>query len=252
MVASGVELLNYYTFNVRNFSSAGEPLNAEVVRFFETHFGRAVHDHYGSTESGMIVNNYNYTDFPVKPGAMGTAIPGLKVDVIDSQGLPVKQGEIGQIAVDSSDDYFSFSGYWNDPGKTADKKLGKWFLTGDLAKVDEDGYFWFQGRADDVISSAGYRIGPTEVEDTIMEHPAVVETAVVGKPDKIKGDIVKAFIVLNDNHSPSEAMAQELSNFVKQRLSKHQYPREVEFLQELPKTKSGKIQRYKLRKMHAK
>lgn len=251
MVASGVDLLFQYPLKVRNFSSAGEPLNAEVARFFEKHLGRSVHDHYGSTESGMIINNYNATSDPVKPGSMGKPMPGLEIAIVDNQGNPVEQGVTGQIAVDSTNDYFLFDKYWENPQKTADKHLGKWFLTGDLAKMDEDGYFWFQGRSDDVITSAGYRIGPTEVEDSLMNHPAVMETAVVGKPDKTKGEIVKAFVVLNNDFYASDELAAELSDFVKRTLSKHQYPREVAFSEELPKTQSGKIQRYILRKMHA-
>ncbi|MEW9677949.1 AMP-binding protein [Lentibacillus sp. L22] len=250
MKAAGKDLLKQYNLKVSKFSSAGEPLNGEVVRFFEKHFGRGIYDQYGSTETGMIVNNYNIIDMCVKPGSMGFPIPGFKVELIDYQGNPVKQGETGQIAVDSTNDFFQFQTYWKNPQKAADKKLGRWFITGDLAKMDEDGYYWFQGRADDVISSAGYRIGPTEVEDSLMSHPAVVETAVVGKPDETKGEIVKAFVVLNKGYNPSDELAEELSQYVKKKLSKHQYPREVEFLPELPKTQSGKIQRYMLRKMH--
>lgn len=248
MMAAGTEVLKKYKIKAKNFSSAGEPLDGEVVRFFEENFGRAIYDHYGATEIGMMVNNYNYTDMPVKPGSMGLPIPGYRVALVDSQGNPVKKGEVGQIALDTSDDSFKFLGYWNNPEKSKEKIRGIWFLSGDLAKQDEDGYFWFQGRADDVISSAGYRIGPTEVEASLMEHPAVLEAAVVGKPDKAKGEIVKAFVVLNKPFEPSDALSQELSLFVKSKLSKHQYPREVEFVESLPKTQSGKTQRYLLKK----
>ena len=250
MMAAGIDLLKNYSIKTKKFSSAGEPLNGEVVRFFEKNFGRSIYDHYGSTETGMIVNNYNITDMKVKPGSMGLPLPGYRIALIDDEGNGVERGETGQIAIDTSDGVFNFNGYWNNPEKTAEKRLGKWFVTGDLAKQDDDGYFWFQGRADDVISSAGYRIGPTEVEECLMEHPAVMETAVVGKPDKMKGEIVKAFVVLNKNFEPSDELEQELSAFVKNKLSRHQYPREIEFIDQLPKTQSGKIQRYLLRKRH--
>lgn len=248
MMAAGSDLIKEYNLKVKKFSSAGEPLNGEVVRFFEKNFGRAICDHYGATESGMIVNNYNCTDMKVKPGSMGLPIPSYTVGLVDNEGNEVKQGETGQIAVDMSEEVFEFLGYWNRPEKTSEKILGKWFLTGDLAKQDEDGYYWFQGRADDVILSAGYRIGPTEVEECLMEHPAVMETAVIGKPDETKGEIVKAFIVLNESYGPTVELEQELSDFVKGKLSKHQYPREIEFIENLPKTQSDKIQRYLLRK----
>ncbi|QQK76407.1 AMP-binding protein [Salicibibacter cibarius] len=248
MMAAGPELIKNYNIQTKKFSSAGEPLNAEVVRFFENNFGTAIYDHYGSTESGMIVNNYNITDMVVKPGSMGLPLPGYRVRLIDNQGNVVKNGETGEIAIDTTDQDLNFMGYWNNPKKTEGKYLGKWFLTGDLAKQDEEGYFWFDGRSDDVITSAGYRIGPTEVESSLMEHPAVVETAVVGKPDKAKGEIVKAYVVLSDSYQPSEELSKELMTYVKEKLSKHQYPREVEFLENLPKTQSGKIQRYLLRK----
>lgn len=248
MMAAGKGLLKKYKITARKFSSAGEPLDGEVVRFFEENFGRAIYDHYGATEIGMMINNYNITDMVVKPGSMGLPIPGYTIALVNESGIPVQQGEVGQIAIDTTDESFKFLGYWNNPIKSKEKFLGKWFLSGDLAKQDDDGYFWFQGRADDVISSAGYRIGPTEVEACLMEHPAVLEAAVVGKPDKAKGEIVKAFVVLNQSYEPSGDLTQELSLFVKNKLSKHQYPREIEFMDSLPKTQSGKTQRFLLKK----
>ncbi|RLL47135.1 acetate--CoA ligase [Oceanobacillus piezotolerans] len=248
MMALGVETSKKYNVKVRKFSSAGEPLDGEVVKFFKQNFGRAIYDHYGATEIGMIVNNYNITDMEVKPGSMGLPIPGYNIALVDGQGNPVNQGEAGQIALDISNEITGFGGYWNNSEKLKEKMLGNLFLSGDLARKDEDGYFWFQGRADDVISSAGYRIGPTEVEASLMEHPAVLEAAAIGKPDKTKGEIVKAFIVLNEDYEPSEELKEELSLFVKNKLSKHQYPREVEFINEFPKTQSGKTQRYLLKK----
>jgi acetyl-CoA synthetase len=247
MMAAGPEVLKKYQIKAKKFSSAGEPLDGEVVRFFKENFGRAIYDHYGATEIGMVINNYNITDLPVKPGSMGLPIPGYRVALLDDQGNPVNKGEVGQIALYRDED-FKFMGYWNNPKKSQEKLLGNWLLSGDLAAQDQDGYFWFQGRADDVISSAGYRIGPTEIEASLMEHPAVLEAAVVGKPDQTKGEIVKAFVVLNKPYTPSDSLSQELSLFVKNKLSKHQYPREVEFIESLPKTQSGKTQRYLLKK----
>ncbi|OUM90787.1 MAG: acetate--CoA ligase [Bacillus thermozeamaize] len=240
MMAGGPELAKKYRFYVRKFSSAGEPLNAEVVRFFKEHFGREVYDHYGATEAGMIVNNFNATDMIIKPGSMGLPTPGFHVALLDPEGRPVPDGEVGEIAVDTSGFASGFLGYWKDPDKTAEKMRGKWLLTGDLAYRDEDGYFWFRGRSDDIISSAGYRIGPFEVESCLLEHPAVAEAAVIGKPDEEKGEIVKAYVILHPQYAPSDELADELSQFVKSRLSRHQYPREIEFATELPKTPSGK------------
>ncbi|MBU8906256.1 AMP-binding protein [Desertibacillus haloalkaliphilus] len=248
MLSQGEELIKQYTFDVKRFSSAGEPLNAEVVRFFKENFGREIYDHYGATETGMIVNNFNITDMEVKPGSMGLPTPGFTIALVDENGHEVEDGEVGQIVVDTTAFPHFFLGYWQDPKKTEAKKLGKWFMTGDLANKDKDGYFWFQGRTDDIISSAGYRIGPFEVESSLLEHVAVKEAAVIGKPDPAKGEIVKAYVILNSEYQASDELAQELSKYVKSKLSKHQYPREIEFTDYLPKTPSGKIQRYLLKK----
>ncbi|SFD43467.1 acetyl-CoA synthetase [Lentibacillus persicus] len=251
MMAAGSDLVQKYHFHLKKFSSAGEPLNAQVVRFFKENFGREIYDHYGATELGMIINNYNSTDMEVKPGSMGFPSPGYNVKLINQDGEAVQQGEIGEIAVDRTAFPFFFLGYWNNPEKTEEKMKKNWMVSGDLAREDENGYFWFQGRSDDVISSAGYRIGPFEVESSLIEHPAVQEVAVIGKPDQVKSEIVKAFVVLKDAYKAraSKEFADELSLFVKERLSKHEYPREVEFIDELPKTQSGKIQRFQLREM---
>jgi acetyl-CoA synthetase len=248
MMSAGPELVSKYNFSLKKLSSAGEPLNAEVVRFFKKYFGREIYDHYGATETGMSVNNYHTTDMEIKPGSMGFPTPGYEVELVDENGLPVIDGETGEIAVRASGYSFSFLGYWQDPNKTAEKIRGKWFMTGDLALKDKDGYFWFQGRSDDIISSAGYRIGPFEVESSLIEHPAIAEAAVVGIPDQIKGEIVKAFVILRTGYNPTDELADELSLFVKSRLSRHQYPRKIEFVDRLPKTPSGKIQRFMLRK----
>ncbi|ANB56645.1 AMP-binding enzyme family protein [Anoxybacillus sp. B7M1] len=247
MVAAGEELITKYDIRVRAMSSAGEPLNPEVIRFFQKNLGVTVHDHYGLSETLMLIGNFNSLDMDILPGSMGWALPGFEVALLDDQGQEVPTGEVGQIAFHTHSIPNVFHGYWKDPEKTAQRMIGDWFLTGDLALKDENGYFWFQGRADDIISSAGYRIGPFEVESSLIEHPAVVEAAVVGKPDPLKGEIVKAFVVLANAYEPTKELAEELSLFVKNRLSKHEYPREVEFVAELPKTSSGKIQRFILR-----
>ncbi|MCF8565255.1 AMP-binding protein [Alicyclobacillus tolerans] len=247
MMAQGEELVKRYQFKIKRFSSAGEPLNAEVIRFFKQNFGLEIHDHYGATETAMTVNNFHAVTMEIRPGSMGFPTPGYRVALLREDGREVDLGQTGQIAVDSTAFPFSFYGYWQDPQKTSEKFVGKWFFTGDLARQDEDGYFWFQGRADDIISSAGYRIGPFEVESSLLEHPAVAEAAVIGKPDVVKGEVVKAYVVLTNGYVGNAALAKELSEFVKSRLSKHEYPREVEFVKALPKTPSGKIQRFVLR-----
>ncbi|WP_264757822.1 AMP-binding enzyme [Neobacillus dielmonensis] len=178
---------------------------------------------------------------------MGLPTPGYKINLLNEQGDSVEVGDVGQIVVDTTAFPYFFLGYWNDPKKAEEKLMGIWFLTGDLASKDSEGYYWFQGRADDIISSAGYRIGPFEVESSLLEHPAVAEAAVVGKPDPLKGEIVKAYVVLKPSFEPSTELAEKLRSFVKSKLSKHQYPREVEFVENLPKTPSGKIQRYILK-----
>ncbi len=252
MMAAGSELLKQYSLNVRRLSSAGEPLNAELVRFFKENFGKEIYDHYGCTETGMIVINLNVTDMKVKPGSMGLPSPGFDIALVDEDGNEVNKGEVGQIAVNTTEFPYFFRGYWNNPENTKNKTKKHWFCTGDLASQDDEGYFWFEGRADDIISSAGYRIGPFEVESCLIEHEAVAEAAVVGKPDIQKGEIVKGFVVLKSNYKPSVELEKELSLFVKNRLSKHQYPREIEFVQDLPKTPSGKIQRYLLKQAEIK
>jgi acetyl-CoA synthetase len=247
MAAAGADVIRRYQLNVRAMSSAGEPLNPEVIRFFQEHLGVTIHDHYGLSETLMLIGNLNAAKMDIRPGSMGWPLPGFDIALLGEDGAPVADGEVGQIAFNTDSIPNVFKGYWKDHEKTAERLVGKWFLTGDLAAKDEDGYFWFQGRADDIISSAGYRIGPFEIESCLLEHPAVVEAAAVGKPDPAKGEIVKAFVVLREGFAPSDELADELSLFVKTRLSKHEYPREVEFVAELPKTPSGKIQRFILR-----
>jgi acetyl-CoA synthetase len=180
---------------------------------------------------------------------MGKPCPGLHVDVIDDEGRVLPDHEVGHIAVKITDPYPPglFRGYYGDPQTTAQSFRHGWYFTGDTAKRDEDGYIWFVGRSDDIISSSSYRISPFEVESTLIEHPAVAEAAVVGKRDELRGEIVKAFIILAKGYVPSEALALEIQNFVKEQTAPYKYPREIEFRDSLPKTISGKIRRVELR-----
>jgi acetyl-CoA synthetase len=170
------------------------------------------------------------------------------VTVVDEQGNPMRSGEVGEIAVKKGDPVM-FLGYWQNDQATREKFIDDWMLTGDMARLDEEGYLWFTGRKDDLITSAGYRIGPAEVEDCLLKHPAIALSAVVGIPDEVRGSIVKAFIVLKEGYTASPALVMEIQNFVKTRLAAHEYPREVEFVTELPMTVTGKIKRGELRKM---
>lgn len=246
IMAAGDDLPGKHGITARHFSSAGEPLNMEAINWFKRHFGVPVMDNYGITEVSMLICNSPY--LPLKPGSMGKPMPGFEVKLVSQDGQEALQGQHGVIAV-KRNPFFLSNNYWKKPEKWASAfGDGDWFFTGDQAYCDDDGYYHFIGRDDDVISSAGYRIGPFEVESTILEYPAVAECAVVGKPDNLRGEIVKAFIVLKDNCQPSDAMAGEIQQFVRERLAKHNYPREIEFIKELPKTSSGKIIRAELRK----
>jgi len=184
----------------------------------------------------------------VRRGSMGRAIPGHRVEVIDDSGDIVTSGNVGEVAIQRPDPVM-FLEYWGNPEATTEKFIGDWLCTGDLAKKDPEGYFWFVGRKDDVITSSGYRIGPAEIEDCLLKHPSVGMAAVIGVPDPVRTEIVKAFIVLKPETAPSSSRKEEIQNFVKTRLAAHEYPREVEFVKELPLTATGKIMRKELRKM---
>ena len=182
----------------------------------------------------------------VRPGAIGKAIPGHTVAVIDAEGRVLKPGELGQIAVKRPDPVM-FLEYWGKPEATREKFIGDWMTTGDQGVIDDEGYFTFVGRDDDVINSSGYRIGPGEIEDCLIQHPAVALAAVIGKPDPVRAEIVKAFIVLKAGQAPSPALSGEIQAFVRKRLSAHEYPREIDFIDELPMTTTGKVIRRLLR-----
>jgi acyl-coenzyme A synthetase/AMP-(fatty) acid ligase len=231
---------------VRHLVSAGEPLNPEVIRAFEVAFGRTIHDGYGQTENTLLVGNFLGAE--IRPGSMGLPAPGYDVRVIDFDGNETAAGEEGDIAL-RGDAPALFAGYWNAPDETAAVYRGEWYVTGDRAVRDEDGYLWFTGRADDVILSAAYRIGPFEVESALLEHPAVAESAVVGKPEPDRGQIVKAFVVLRPGCEGDAALIAELQRHCKRVTAPYKYPREIEFVDELPKTRSGKIRRVELRKL---
>jgi acetyl-CoA synthetase len=183
----------------------------------------------------------------IKPGSMGKPIPGHIVEVIDESGKVLPAGASGEVAIQRPDPVMCLE-YWKNPEATQEKYIGDWWLTGDMAKKDEDGYFWFVGRTDDVITSSGYRIGPAEIEDCIMKHPLVSMVAVVGIPDKVRTELVKAFIILKEGAAPNPNTKKEIQDFVKVRLAAHEYPREIDFVKELPMTTTGKIMRRELRK----
>lgn len=233
--------------DIRRIYSGGESVGASTVEWVEKTFGTTVLEHYGFTEGGMLVNNYPLAEWEIKPGAMGKPIPGREVSLLDlEKDEPVDSGDVGEIAVRLSNEVPFAESYFKMLEKSEAKFRGEWLRSDDLARRDEDGYFWYVGRADDVIISAGYRIGPSEVEDSLMNHDAVAEVGVVGLPDEERGQVVTAFIVPTASAAPSDELAEEIRTDVKQRLSKHEYPRRIEFVDELPKTASGKIQRYKL------
>jgi acetyl-CoA synthetase len=232
---------------LRHCTSAGEPLNPEVIRAWSQGTGLTIHDGYGQTETTCLVANYRALE--VRPGSMGKPVPGWEVDVVDDDGAPVSTGEVGNVAVvhGGAHQLGLFLGYDGDPDATAAVMRGPLYFTGDKAARDADGYFWFEGRGDDVITSSAYRIGPFEVESALIAHPAVMEAAVVGRDDPERTQIVVAFCILAPGHSPGEELAAELQEFVRQRTAPYKYPREVHFVEALPKTVSGKIRRSELR-----
>jgi acetyl-CoA synthetase len=245
MMAAGDDAVAPISRQLRVASSVGEALNPEVARWAERALNCPLYDHYGQTEVGMIVTNHHGLRHDVKPGSAGLATPGYELAVLDDSLRPVPPGTPGTLAVNvARSPLCVFSGYWRE--ETPNLR-GEWCLTGDTMRREEDGHFYFVARADDIITSAGYRIGPFEIESALMEHPAIAEVAVVGKPDPERTEIVKAFAVLRQGFAPSAALIDQLQQHVRKRLSLHAYPREIEFLAEMPKTPSGKMQRFLLR-----
>ena len=236
-----------YPQKFRRVCSAGEPLNPEAIRWFREQYGVTVLDYYGLTESYPLVGNYPFME--VREGSMGKPMPGWDVQILDEDERPVAQGERGEICLRARTNPHYPLGYWNRPEDTEEVFGGEWFHTKDAASEDEDGYIWYQGRADDVIIAAGYRVGPFEVESVCLEHPAVREAAAVASPDELRGNVVKAFIVLAADHEPSDELVDEIKAFVRERLSAYAYPRRIEFVADLPKTLTGKIRRIELRQL---
>ncbi|HEY7150050.1 MAG TPA: AMP-binding protein, partial [Solirubrobacterales bacterium] len=234
-----------YPQRFRIVCSAGEPLNPEAIRWFREQYGVTVLDYYGLTESYPLCANFPFME--VREGSMGKPMPGWDVRILDEDEQPVEPGERGEICLRSRSNPHYPLGYWNNAEATEETFGGEWFHTKDAALRDEDGYYWYAGRADDVIISAGYRIGPFEVESACIEHPAVREAAAVASPDPARGNVVKAFVVLGEGGEPSDELAGEIKAFVRGHLSAYAYPRKIEFVDDLPKTLTGKIRRIELR-----
>jgi acyl-coenzyme A synthetase/AMP-(fatty) acid ligase len=242
-----LDLSKFRPAALRHCVGAGEPLNPEVINVWKDATGLTICDGYGQTETVLLCGNFPGVE--VKPGSMGLPSPGFELAVIDEDGRPRPVGEEGDLAlrIDPKRPLGLFQEYWRDPQATAQAFRQGWYRTGDCGRVDAEGYFWFVGRADDVINSSAYRIGPFEVESALVEHAAVVEAAVVGKPDAERGEIVKAFVVLAKGYEACDALKHDLQEHVKRTTAPYKYPREIEFLAELPKTVSGKIRRIELR-----
>lgn len=232
---------------LRTVMSGGEVLGEEMLEWGRARLGVTVNEIYGQTEANYVVGNSS-TVWPVRPGSMGRPYPGHDVDVLTPDGHLAPPEETGEVAVRATDPVV-FLGYWKQPEATTEKVPDEWLRTGDLARRDEDGYLWFQGRIDDVISSAGYRIGPEEVEQCLIKHPAVALPAVIGVPDEVRGQAVKAFIQLVEGVAPSDALALEIQRFVRERLAAYEYPRAIEFVAEIPLTVTGKVRRAELRRL---
>ena len=235
-----------FDLRLRSIMSAGEAVGETVFAWSREALGVTVNEMFGQTEINYIVGN-SHTLWPAKPGSIGRPYPGHRVALIDDQGNEVPAGEVGDIAACGEDDPVFFLEYWKNPAATRGKYTGKWCRTGDLARQDEDGYLWYQGRADDVFKAAGYRIGPSEIENCLIKHPAVANAAVVPSPDPERGNVVKAYIVLASGYAPSAALEGEIRDHVRGRLAPYEYPKEIEFIDALPMTTTGKVQRRVLR-----
>lgn len=245
MLMASEEDLNETPLSLRSASCAGEPLNPEINNWVKKSFGCEINDHYGQTEIGMVSVNFSGLDHPRQDSCMGYALPGYRLAVLNDNYEEVAAGESGQLAIDiDKSPLYYFAGYtWGEKSAIYEN----YYLTGDIVRKNGDGSHSYTGRDDDIIASAGYRIGPADVESTLLEHPAVFESGVIGKPDDKRGEIVKAYVVLLPQFDPSDELAEELQTFVRKRLSTHSFPREISFVEALPKTPSGKIQRHLLR-----
>ncbi|AQQ52790.1 acetate--CoA ligase [Planococcus lenghuensis] len=227
---------------LRHVLSVGEPLNPEVIRWGIKVFDKRIHDTWWMTETGAMMI-CNYPTMTIRPGSMGKPLPGVKVAIVDDRGNELPPNRMGNLAIQKGWPSMMRQ-IWNNPEKYASYFLNdEWYVSGDSAYMDEDGYFWFQGRVDDVIMTSGERVGPFEVESKLIEHPAIAEAGVIGKPDPVRGEIIKAFIALREGYEPSEELTKEIQQFVKKGLAAHAAPREIEFKDKLPKTRSGKIMR---------
>lgn len=243
LMGAGDDVIKQYDLSaLRHILSVGEPLNPEVVRWGHKVFGLRIHDNWWMTETGaQLISNYLSMD--IRPGSMGKPIPGVQAAIVDDQGNELPPLRMGNLAIKKGWPSMMRQ-IWNNKEKYDSYFLpGDWYVSGDSAYMDEDGYFWFQGRVDDVIMTAGERVGPFEVESKLVEHPAIAEAGVIGKPDPVRGEIIKAFVALRDGYEPTEELKEEIRTFVKTGLAAHAAPREIEFRDKLPKTRSGKIMR---------
>jgi len=234
-----------YDLKLRSLISGGEAVGSEIIEWTRETLNVRINEVFGQTECNLVLG-HNETLMPPKPGSLGQPIPGHIGAVVDDDGNELPAGEVGHIAFKRPDPVMLLE-YWNNPQATTDKFVDDWLLTGDLGQRDEDGYFWYRGRADDVITSAGYRIGPGEIEEALLRHPAVRLAAAIGVPDPVRTESIKAFLVLADGQQPTEVLENEIREFVKTRLARHEYPRAIEFVDTLPTTTTGKIMRRELR-----
>jgi len=246
LMKAGEDLVRKYSLkSLRHLASVGEPLNPEAIRWGYKAYGKPFHDNWWQTETGAICIA-NYPTMDIKVGSMGRPVPGVVAAIVDDEGKELPSGQEGNLALKPGWPSM-MQQIWENPEKYQSYFIGGWYISGDRAWRDNDGYFWFMGRADDVIKTAGERVGPFEVESSLIEHPAVAEAGVIGKPDPERGEIIKAFCVLRPGFQESEELKKEVSEYVKKNLAGHAYPREIAFVQTLPKTRSGKIMRRVLR-----
>lgn len=237
-----------FDIKMRSIMSAGETLGSELFHWGQEAFGIDINEMWAQTEFNYICGNCSEA-MEIRPGSIGKSYPGHRVEPVDEEGNALAAGEIGELAADR-DDPVMVSGYWKNEEATREKYIGKWWSTGDMGYKDDDGYIWFVGRKDDVISSAGYRIGPGEIEDCLIKHPAIAQVAVIGVPDKLRGEAVKAFVVLKSGEIASDELTQDIQDSVRKRLAAYEYPRSIEYIDELPLTTTGKVRRNELRDQH--